>query len=77
AILDKAMSFGAPGTALFEDIASTLYGLPKGPTLVNYVYGLGGRDVTMDQIAKAAEDSLKLARQRKKIVPTRYMGVRD
>jgi len=77
AVLDKAMSFGAPATTLFEDIATTLYALPKQPTLVNYVYGLGGRDVTIAQISKAAEDVLKLARQRKKTVPTRYLGVRD
>jgi pyruvate ferredoxin oxidoreductase alpha subunit len=77
AVLDKAMSFGAPGTALFEDIATTLYALPKQPTLVNYVYGLGGRDVTIAQMAKVAVDALKLAKQRKKVMPTRYLGVRD
>jgi pyruvate ferredoxin oxidoreductase alpha subunit len=77
AVLEKAMSFGAAATPLYEDIASTLYALPKQPTMVNYVYGLGGRDVTIAQLSKAAQETLKLAKQRKKTSALRYLGVRD
>ena len=46
AILDKADSLNAAGGALFEDITSAMYVNEKQVPMVNYVYGIGGRDTT-------------------------------
>jgi pyruvate ferredoxin oxidoreductase alpha subunit len=45
AILDRSLSLGSFGP-LFLEISSRL----KGPRLYNYIYGLGGRDITSAQI---------------------------
>ena len=46
AVMDKCESFSACGGPLFAETRSALYDLPERPLAVNYVYGLGGRDVT-------------------------------
>lgn len=47
AVMDKAESFSACGGPLFAEIRSALYDVDKRPRMVNYVYGLGGRDITV------------------------------
>lgn len=48
AILDKAESFSAAGGPLFAETRSALYDLDTRPKAINYIYGLGGRDFTVD-----------------------------
>ena len=51
AVMDKADSLNAAGGPLFTEVASAMF--VKGvtaPKLINYVYGLGGRDVKTDDI---------------------------
>ena len=48
AVMDKCESFSACGGPVFAETRSALYDLPERPMAVNYVYGLGGRDVTID-----------------------------
>lgn len=45
AVMDKCESFSACGGPLFAETRSALYDLPRRPLAVNYVYGLGGRDI--------------------------------
>ncbi|MFB0568287.1 MAG: pyruvate ferredoxin oxidoreductase, partial [Nitrososphaeria archaeon] len=54
AVLDRAASFGAPMGPLYSDVAAVFYDVPRHPTIVDFVYGLGGRDITVDMIAHAA-----------------------
>lgn len=46
-VMDKCEGFSAAGGPLFAETRSALYDLPNRPKAVNYVYGLGGRDVTI------------------------------
>ncbi len=46
AVLDKADSLNGMGSALFEDVTSSMYVAGKHVPMVNYVYGIGGRDTT-------------------------------
>lgn len=46
AVMDKAESFSAAGGPLFAETRSALYDLDNRPKMINYVYGLGGRDIT-------------------------------
>ncbi len=47
AVMDKAESFSACGGPLFAETRSALYDVDNRPRMVNYVYGLGGRDITV------------------------------
>ena len=48
AVTDRACSFGGPGGPVFSEIRSALYDVPKKPKIVNYLIGLGGRDVQVE-----------------------------
>lgn len=51
AVMDKADSLNAAGGPLFTEVTSAMYvkGVTE-PKVVNYIYGLGGRDVKADDI---------------------------
>ncbi|MEM4500247.1 MAG: pyruvate ferredoxin oxidoreductase [Candidatus Woesearchaeota archaeon] len=52
-VMDRAISIGSFGPLCLE-IRSALYGFFDGK-IINFIYGLGGRDLTKDQIIKAFE----------------------
>jgi len=45
-VIDRAISFGGPGGPLALEIRSALYNKKGAPSIVNYVAGLAGRDVS-------------------------------
>ena len=49
AVLDKSEGFSANGGPLFAETASACINLDRRPKMVDIVYGLGGRDFTVDQ----------------------------
>lgn len=51
AVMDKADSFSDCGGPLFAETRSACYGMEGAPLMINYVYGLGGRDVRVESIA--------------------------
>ena len=51
AVMDKCEGFSASGGPLFAEVRSALYDLQTRPQAINYVYGLGGRDVKVEDIA--------------------------
>ncbi|MFV0516623.1 MAG: pyruvate ferredoxin oxidoreductase [Aminipila sp.] len=61
AIMDKAESFSAAGGPLFAESRSALYDLETRPKLVNYVYGLGGRDITTSDFEFIFEELKRIA----------------
>jgi len=50
AVMDKSEGFSANGGPLFAETRSALYDLKDRPYLINIVYGLGGRDVKIEDI---------------------------
>jgi pyruvate ferredoxin oxidoreductase alpha subunit len=62
AVTDRAVSFGGPGGPVCSEIRSALYNAPKRPKIVNFIIGLGGRDVQvenfMDMVRRAAKGKL-------------------
>ncbi len=56
-ILDRAVSYGYEGP-LAGDVKAALYGLKNPPGLHCYVAGIGGREISAEMIAQAAEDIL-------------------
>ena len=76
AVLDKADSLNAAGGALFEDVVSGLYVNRKTVPVVNYVYGIGGRDTKETDIEKVYSDLQKIAENGIVEDPYRYLGLR-
>jgi pyruvate ferredoxin oxidoreductase alpha subunit len=61
AVMDRSMSFGGNGGAVFHEVRNALYDSPTRPQIVNYIYGLGGRDTSPTQIRRIFEDLRKIA----------------
>ena len=76
AVLDKSDSLNAAGGALFEDIVSAMYVNGKNVPMVNYVYGIGGRDTTAKQLESVFTDLGEIAESGKVKNPYRYLGLR-
>ena len=76
AVLDKADSLNAAGGALYEDVASAMYQSGAQVPLVNYVYGIGGRDTRADEIESVYNDLLDIKYAGKVDDPYRYLGLR-
>jgi len=55
AVLDRSTSFGN-FSPVFTEVRSALYNLDKKPKLYNYIYGIGGRNIGLDDIEKAYND---------------------
>jgi len=55
AVIDRAVSCGGPGGPLFAEIRSALYDQPGKPKTLNFIIGLGGRDVVVEDFIKMAK----------------------
>jgi len=76
AVMDKADSLNAAGGALFEDVVSGMFVNKVNVPTVNYVYGIGGRDTTSNDIESVYNDLLEIAKTGEIDNPYRYVGVR-
>ena len=77
AILDKADSLNGAGGALYEDVTSAMYTENVHVPAVNYIYGIGGRDTTTNDIEKVFEDLQEIAKDEKNAKNHyRYLGLR-
>jgi pyruvate ferredoxin oxidoreductase alpha subunit len=77
AVMDKAESFSAAGGPLFAETRSALYDLQTRPKAVNYVYGLGGRDITTVDFETIYGELFEIARTGKVEEVYRHFGHRD
>jgi len=77
AVFDRSDSFGALGGPVFSEVRSALLELTNPPRVLNYIYGLGGRDLGLAEIRGVYEELVTVAQGR---VPPRlvnYLGVRE
>jgi pyruvate ferredoxin oxidoreductase alpha subunit len=77
AVMDKAESFSACGGPLFAEVRSALYDLENRPKAVNYVYGLGGRDICTADFAMIYDNLLEIARTGIPGETYRHIGQRE
>ena len=77
AVLDKALSFGAPYGALCSDVISALYEVERKPKVFNVVFGLGGRDIQPKDIEGVFDHALEVARTGELKEETVFLGVRE
>lgn len=77
AVMDRSDSFGALGGPLFMELAAACKTHDVPARLVDYVFGLGGRDTTPDQIETVFRDLAAVAETGEVKQLVTYLGVRE
>jgi pyruvate ferredoxin oxidoreductase alpha subunit len=77
AVMDRACSFGGDGGPLFHEIRHAVYDLPDRPKLVNYIYGLGGRDIQPHMIDGIYKELQKIAETGEIESKVQFIGLRE
>ncbi|HOL22412.1 MAG TPA: pyruvate ferredoxin oxidoreductase, partial [bacterium] len=76
-IMDRAEGMSAFSGPLYPEICAALYDTAEKPLIQDYIYGLGGRDVSKEDIRYIFEEVLKTAKTGKKEYTLKYIGVRE
>jgi pyruvate ferredoxin oxidoreductase alpha subunit len=77
AVMDRSLSFGGYGGAVFHEIRHILYDASTHPYVVNYIYGLGGRDTSPDLIHKIYRDLQQILKTQRIEEPVQFIGLRE
>jgi len=77
AVMDKSMSFGGDGGAVFHEIRHALYDAKAAPYVVDYIYGLGGRDASPKELRGTYVDLQKILETQNVQNPIQYLGLRE
>ncbi|GAF95577.1 unnamed protein product, partial [marine sediment metagenome] len=77
AVLDRSLSFGAQVNPLYLEVIAALSTQGCAPKLVNYVYGLGGRDTVPAQICEIYQELIRIDSEGITGSILRYVAVRD
>jgi pyruvate ferredoxin oxidoreductase alpha subunit len=72
AVIDQNLSMGLGGV-LHTELAGALYGLAEAPTITSWVGGLGGRDITQEELFAIAAESLAADKRGERHPPTRLL----
>ncbi len=75
-VMDRSASFGAQGGPVFTELRSALYDAKEKPVVVDYLYGLGGRDIRAVEIEQIFGELLSFAQEPPKEL-FRVWGVRE
>jgi pyruvate ferredoxin oxidoreductase alpha subunit len=77
AVMDKSMSFGGNGGAVFHEVRHALYDAPSRPLIVDYIYGLGGRDTSPKDFKKVFNELHTIAHNKRVDKLVNYVGLRE
>lgn len=77
AVLDKDDSFNAQCGPVYADTCAALYASGTNPLSVNYIYGLGGRDVRVESIRSVYHDLNEIVESGESGETYRYLDVRE
>ena len=78
AVMDKDDSFNAHCGPMFAEVAASLYAAGiHGPKGINYIYGLGGRDVRVESIRHVFAELEQIAATGETGETYRYLDVRE
>lgn len=77
AVMDKSVSYGGEGGAVFHEIRHVMYDSKTHPPIVDYIYGLGGRDSSPRELRRVYEDLLRILKTGKIGTTVTYMGLRE
>ena len=79
AVLDRSISFGAMDGAgpLYLELCAALFAAGLGTKVVNYIYGLGGRDIFPEHFEQVASDLQQIAATGEVTSLVGYLGLRE
>ncbi len=77
AILDRSDSLSNYGGPVFNEVRSALYDQANRPLIVNYIYGLGGRDIFVADLENIYRTLMKIKDTIKIETLIQYLGVRE
>lgn len=77
AVMDKCISFGGNGGPVFHEFRHLLYEEANHPYIVNYIYGLGGRDTSPSDLRSIYETLQGVLQTGRVEKPLRYLGLRS
>ncbi len=76
AVLDRSEMFAATGGPLGAEVQAALYRAKAGADVVNYFYGLGGRDITVEDFEQVYGKLEKLSSEHEITDMYEYIGLR-
>ena len=78
-VIDRNYSFGSPFASgvVANEIRAALYNAERRPPLLSFICGLGGREVTLEDVNKATDMCETAARAGKSDTKTHWLGVRE
>lgn len=77
ACMDRSEGMSGCGGPVFAETRSALYDAPDRPLMIDYVYGLGGRDVTVETFETIYSELAKIAETGETGDTYRHIGVRE
>jgi len=78
-VIDRDYSFGSPfySGVVANEIRAAMYNAEKRPPLLSFISGLGGREVTLEDVYKATDLCQNAANAGKADAKTHWLGVRE
>jgi len=77
AVVDRNLEPGAFGGVVFGEVRSAFYNREKKPQIMNFIVGLGGRDITVDNFLEMADTALRVVETGKMEKIIEYIGLRE
>jgi len=78
-VIDRDYSFGSPfgSGVVATEVRAALYNADHRPPLIGFICGLGGREVTLEDVSKAVDICYAAANAGRAERPTYWLGVRE
>jgi len=76
-VLDRSMSFGALGGPLFNEMRNAFYDKSSRPLISDYIYGLGGRDMSPELLRTVFRRLEENMEKGKVSEPVKYVGLKE
>ena len=77
ACMDRTESYNGNCGPLGAEVKAALYGTENAPKMLNYVYGLGGRDVTVESLTSVFADMQTVEKTGELGATYRYLSIRE
>lgn len=77
AVMDRSNSFGGHGGAVFHEVRHALYDAQTHPHVLDYIYGLGGRDMPKNIIQGIYEDLQDILETNRVKSHVQFAGLRE
>ncbi len=76
-VLDRADDFSLNGGPLYADVKNALFGKVDDIEIVDYIYGLGGRDILVSDLENILKELEEIKKNGKVDEEIKYYGVRE